>query len=137
MSLTPLVKGRARRDPDGKAALVGAPHCLGSTCPLSGDGDPPGSSSSASQGAPALMGLALATPVPLLDLLGSPVDGAGEEQATGCCSSSSSLVAVAKELEAEWEQKGETGIAGNGDLQLPGETQEPGTRTSEEWELPR
>lgn len=69
------------------------------------------------------MGLALATPVPPLGLQGSPNDGAGEGQGTGCCSSSfSSLVAVAKELEAEWEQKGETGIAGNGDLRLLGET---------------
>lgn len=56
-------RGQSRGDPDGKAALGGAPCCLGSMRPPPGDGDPPGgSSSSASQGAPALTGLALATP---------------------------------------------------------------------------
>lgn len=86
-------------------------------------------------GTPTPMGLALATPVPPLDLLGSPNNGAGEGQWAGCCSSSS-LMALAKELEAEWELRAETGIAGNGDLWLLGETWEPGTGTSEEWELP-
>jgi len=129
VSLARLVKGRAGRDAAGKAALAGAPHGLGSTRSLSGDGDPPGSSSSASQRAPARVGLALVTPGPPLGLPGSMNEGQG----TGCCSSSSSLVAMAKELEAEWGQRGET--VGNGDLWLPGESLEPGTCTPAGWEL--